>query len=70
MLAAFPDLSASMGPEPDFPDLVEKRLDTLLKVVEARLTDNLMLAKVRPGPVKRALIYLPLLGFPLSSRSC
>jgi hypothetical protein len=64
MLAAFPDLSASMGSEPDFPNLVEKRLDALLKAYEERLTDNLMLAKVRPGPIKRALIYLPLFWFP------
>lgn len=64
MLAAFPDLSAFMGPEPDFPDLVEKRLNALLKAYEERLTDDLMLARVRPGPIKRALIYVPLFWFP------
>ncbi len=61
---AFPDLRETMGPEPDLPEQVEKHLDTLVKAYEERLTDDLMLAKVRPGFIKRTLIYLPLFWFP------
>ncbi|MCP4746818.1 MAG: GTPase domain-containing protein [Desulfobacteraceae bacterium] len=64
LLSKFPDLSQIAGQEPDYNQGITQSFTDLLKEYEQRITDALIIAKARPGFLKRGLIYLPLVWFP------
>jgi GTP-binding protein EngB required for normal cell division len=64
LLNRFPDLSRTLGREPDFATLVGTCWQRLLLAYEEQLTDHFRDQATGPGFFKRLLIYMPLVWFP------
>ncbi|MBU0699587.1 MAG: GTPase domain-containing protein [Proteobacteria bacterium] len=62
--ASFPDLKPDLGPAPDFSRLIDDQFVQLLGEYEDQVTDHLAATFARPGKLKQALVYFPLIWFP------
>lgn len=67
---SFPKLKKDFGDTPDFAKLLDDQFYDFLNQYEDQVTDQLVKEIIRPGILKRLLVYLPLIWFPFLQPVC